>query len=292
MITPYNAALAYRGTKRLRTAYAVGAYAWRHRGNIARGARVIQRAYRRYRRYKKRKRGYKPSKSYIGERVGSSNAKSSYTHKIQDDDDTKSLNFVNVTLIDRADQGINHLAHRQRNVINMRGFKVCFMARNNLQQPMLFNMAVLIAKGQKITSLADMSADFFRNSSLQELASANSRTTDFSTTLNSMELHCNPVNTDKFVVLKHWRKRIGPNDETGEGGSYNTQASKNWLVIDRYVKVNRQIRYSDDNQTPINGDIFLVWWFAPFLSSTTSNPVADALTKQLHTVAYWRETNT
>lgn len=282
MITPYNAALAYRGAKRLRTAYAVGSYAWRHRRNIVRGARTIQRAYRRYRRYK-RKRGYKPSKSYIGERVGTSSAKFSYTYKTLALNDTKTLYAEKVNALNRSASD-NHISQPQRDIINMRGFKICFMARNERLTPMFFNMAVLIPKQNNTID----QLNFFRNSSLQSLASANSRYTAFDASLTGMELHCNPINTDAYVVLRHWRRLIGPKpgDSTA---TYNTYSAKNWFTLDKYVKIKRQIRYNASGTDPINGDVWLCWWWSPFLSPTSEAPIVGAVTKELHTVMYWRE---
>lgn len=191
--------------------------------------------------------------------------------------DTRTLYAVDVTQIPRADVSGTTISidERIRNLVNYRGFKLCFHIRNDTNKPIMWHCAVIQAKNDTAISITD----FFRGN-------ATERGVNLNTALSFAEYDCLPINTDKFYVLHHWRRQIqmavATSDEISRSG-------KNYYTFMKYVKIGRQLRYDAADTSP-ERPIYLVHWSDQYFSDKITDPVASALQMQIHITAFWRET--
>jgi len=157
---------------------------------------------------------------------------------------------VEMTNIDSTTN--NTISLRQRDIINVRGFKICMEVTNKGAVPLYFNVAVIAPKDG---AAGVNTVDFFRSS-------ATERARDFSTDLTSLEYHCLPINTDRYTVLKHKRYRLlsGPT-----GSDYIANSGKNYMNLDWYIPLKRQVRFNNgDGGSPESGKVYFVYWGSGF----------------------------
>lgn len=267
-----RAAMRHPTYRYARTAYKYGPTAVKYGSKIARFM---------YRRYKKRKQSpAKKARMGIGENLGTSNAK----QEIQLRDtifvarSSRTLYIENIT---GTDQGTaNNRTERQMSVINCRGFRICMAVRNQLNQPLYFNMAIVSPKNSgQITT-----ANFFRGQG------NNSRGLAFDNSRTSLEFHCLPLNTDNKYILKHKRYRLNPDSPTTQT-QYDQESGSSYKNIDWYVKLKRQLRYQDaDANFPIDGSVYLVHWFDLWSATAGSAEVPNCATNMQRNIMYYRET--
>lgn len=163
---------------------------------------------------------------------------------------------------------------RQRNVLNIQGIQILAEIKNRSADPLLLNIAVIASKG---TSGIEV-ADFFRDQALD-------RACDFSSALSSIELHHLPINTDKYIVLRHKRYTLQPG-ATG-GTNIITNHGQSWMTLDWWLPFKRQVRYdSSSANNPEDGNVTLVWWADKFESASgtvmSSNQFAIAYRHVCH----------
>jgi len=162
---------------------------------------------------------------------------------------SRTLTSYDLVDINRAtDHEINR---RHRDIINLKGVKLCLNAVNDSDQPLYLNVAVVVPKYDQSLSSIPVT-DFFRGN-------ADGRGTDFSTTLSALEFNTLPINRDRYHVLYHRRVTLGPKNATG---GYNTDGNRSYFTIDKWIKVNRQIHYENNN--PVNGRVQLAYWCDEF----------------------------
>ncbi len=261
--------------KRARIAYAVGSYAYRNRGKIYRSARTIGRAYRRYRKKSSARRARQHG---LGERVGRQGSKRDQVI------DTDPTNFVSrqlqrreITVLQGAQGTGNPINQRQRDIINLRGFKLCMEIQNNLETPLHFNIAVLATKEGANESIPN--GQFFRGS-------GESRSTDFgSSGLTSNDYHCRPINSDLYTVLMHHRMTLNANTPVGQNNNMGTS----YYQFMKYLPVKRQLRYASSSPTSCQSKITLVWWCDGWQTPSGSGSVSDAVTVTERYVMYFKE---
>ena len=282
---PTSLQLATRGTRAIRYAgmatpqYRYAAAALRYGPTAARAAgRIAKWAYRRYR---SRRTGYRSAKRarfstiHIGEKVGTSSSKvneqknTSLVAK-----NTRTLYAQNLTTVTfGADRN-----ERERGIINCRGFRICMAMVNDINVPMYANVAVI---HQKDAETAPAETNFFRGPGAQ-------RGQDFGNALTSLEFHCLPINTDKYVVLKHKRLLLAPDIEVT--GDFNNNKGKNYANLDWYVKLKRQLRFDNSAvSTPTNGNVWLVYWFDTWPAAANATPTNTAVRVTERHLMYFHE---
>lgn len=181
----------------------------------------------------------------------------------------------NVTLVPKTTTNV--IDQRQRDLINMRGVKICMEVTNNTADPLYFNLAVISPRNKAAVVVSN--TNFFR-------ANVASRAVNFdSTSLNGLDYACRPINTDEFIVLRHWRYTLIGTDNTS--GTV-AMSGKNTRVIMKYVPIKRQIRY-DSSSNPINGNVFVVYWAAKYASPSGVSPVANQYNTTQELITYFRE---
>lgn len=235
-----------------------------------------------YRKLPSKKTPYK-TKTYstgqFGQDPGTSDSKrtKSASKTATDVQSTRTLYWNDITIFD-ANTGSNLLNQRQRDTLLWTGTRVELEVANNTEEAMHFNVALVHTKN----NLNPASTDFFRWYGTK-------RHQDFSVTLSSCDLATLPINTDKMVVLWHERHTLLPKN-SGVTIDFNGQNGSSFKKISRWTPINRQLRFLDSSQnTPIDGQCFLVHWCDNYLKAGGSLPVIDALRIQYYVVNWFRE---
>lgn len=262
-------------------AYRYGSLAYRYGPTAFKyGSRAVRWAYKRYKKGKSKQGPAKRARRSIGENIGSSSAK----NRIIVNDNafepraTRTLYFNNLTLIPHEAGERNQ---RERNIVNVRGFKLCMAMHNFAIKPLYVNVAVLSPKNQ-----GGITPENFFRSNEQE------RGTDFVDGLPALSFHCLNINTDKFYILKHKRYVLNPRRSANgnENNVFNNGDRKNYKNIQWYVKLKRQIRYDrTDTDSPIDGACYLVYWCDLYDNPGNSVATSDQLRVMQRHVTYFRE---
>jgi len=265
--------------KKYRMAYNAGAYAYANRRQIYGAVKTIGRTYRRYRKrkYSARRRERKINFNPPNNASGANTAKSRFVtnNSTLQTYMSRTQNLL-VNLAEIPHTTANDTNQRQRNMVNLRGFKVCMEVENTSTRPLYFNIAIVVPKSQgNVTT-----DDFFRQRD-------GSRGQDFNTVnLSSLELHCLPINVDKYHVLCHKRFLL---NRPAAGASLNREFGSSFKTIMFYQKYNRQVRYAENADTvPEGGRPVMLHWAAQWgePENTTATNSYDALHK---IVTYFRE---
>lgn len=192
----------------------------------------------------------------MGERVGSGAAKCHQETSGFTTLNSESLTSVKLILIPKGD----NFNQRQRDIVNLRGVKICFWVRNNIPNgiPLYFNWALITPKADNLATIPN--TDFFRDTGI-----GTDRTKNFAATQDWLDGWCSPINTDKYRVHTHKRLRIAGVFNSNDAGPSTTNAKINVgqngeVMIEKYIKINRQIRFSGTNEFPVGPEMFMVWW--------------------------------
>lgn len=217
-----------------------------------------RRAYRKWRRTKSRGRVLTRNKGQFGRRVGTNRVKLNFLWESAiANRDGRTLHHVDITNIPKG-TAIND---RQRDLVNLRGFKINGWFRNRFGSEGVLHIALLQPKFEKTLE----QTDFFRTGGT---AGSNSRGTDFSLGLTGLEMASLRINPDKFNILFHNRITLKPT--TNEHG-------QSYRMENKYFPINRQLSYDDDNTPKCNSPIFFVWWYDALASPTAQTILVDSL---------------
>lgn len=253
-----------------RTAYYLGS---KYGPGAVRAGRKI------YRWYKKKKRF---SRKYIGENPGTSNSKRHCPWNTGPTSvSTRKLYQAELTVVPRNSSAIDGINTRQRDVINVRGFKVRMeiMAATGGVRAWCFHWAVIAPKDGQ-----DLNTDgFFRND-------GDNRAVEFSTQLSSLEMNTLHINSDKYTILKHRKFYLAQATTTTNVSNSNTVNS--WHYVNAWIPLARQLRFNRESSTPVSGSVYLVYWFDGANSAKGSNEIPGQVLVSTNTVCYFRETRT
>lgn len=204
---------------------------------------------------------------------------------------TRTLYADDLTWITHAEAD-NKINHRQREIINCRGFKLNLKVKalngpGTVDNAVMFHWAVIMPRFTSIDSAAgaaksDMvsTSDFFRGN-------GENRNINFQKSLGSNEFNSLGINTDIYTVLRRGVKRLNPYPAAfgAEGGCFGE--------ITDFIPFNRQVRYDKD---PLLGPVatvgrtILVYWCEYFSGiAVDTNPIAAAALLDQHCVTYWKE---
>ena len=224
-----------------------------------------------------RKKSARHSMRRIANPIGTSTCKS--REGIAYVDTPASRQLVTFDIVSKIPKdGDDNLNARQRNAVNLSGFKYCIHVRNNEKRPMTFHFAVCVDKRHGGSNYTD---DFFRSQ-----GEGNRRSTNFSNVLSGMDMKCCPINTDRYIVLRHSRLNIGPADADNE---YNATGPKNYLTLERYMRVKRQIRYDGAADSSAQTRILCFVWADLIDAAPDSSGVADAMHMHVNLQTYFRD---
>jgi hypothetical protein len=221
---------------------AAGKFAYRNRRKFKKAYNFVSRKRKAKSSFKRRQR------SRIGEPVGSGTSKQRWFQSDALVNESLVLHTIRLTDCDKGD----NINQRTRNLINCRGFKVCMEMRNRSKNRMYCNIAVLSPKVDQTIE----TTDFFKGT-------GTTRGNTFSDARSSIELHCSAINTDRYNILKHKRFTFAPNPN--EADVYNPNQGSTSRNINMYIPLKRQLRFEGTGAQPVDGQVYLVYWFDKFL---------------------------
>ncbi len=209
-------------------------------------------------------------KAAVGERVGTSVAKRSLeldtaVQSLQ----TRTLYQTELTSIGKSTD--NEIDERQRDMANIRGFRICMDIQNKTAGVLQFNIAVICPKETSGLTLTN----FFRNNGAQ-------RGADFGVSLTSQQFNCLAINADKYAIL--WRKKF---TMAASDNDPITNMQNQYKIIKKYIPFDRQVRY--EGGTTQLGQCFLVYWCDVFHSPSTTPALPNSFALLKHVVTYFRE---
>lgn len=247
---------------------------------VRKGARMAYRSGKKRVRKMARKYTHKRKvRQRIGERVGTGTSKTTLARET-DVTVLQTRTLYSDALMDIAkNTSADDLIHnRQRDMVNFRGAKLYYHFRNTQNNTMLVNFAVVRPK--KAGSIGPDATDFFKSQ-----GTGTERARNFATALSSMEFHYLPINSDEYDILMHKRFRLqGLTD-----GADVERSSSNFKKIDRYIKINRQLRYDGTGESPTgNSAIYTVYWF-DFQMTTGGSSATFGPQMQNRVISYFRE---
>lgn len=187
--------------------------------------------------------------------------------------DTRSLSNSSLTDITKIDT----IDGRERHNIQLGGYRIKGEIRNKLASPLYVNIALLSNRDLGGGSAAD---EFFRHD-------GSVRSIDFSDALSAIEIHGNPINTDKFAILKHSRYRLNANAQDAIG-TVQEGSGHHYMNIDWYHKINRNLQYDGDAGSSVDAtsNIQLVYWCDEFGAAAGSPAIPTACEFNWKVVAY------
>lgn len=284
-IVPYAgrrlATLTIPQARALSYAYTAGKFAYNNRATLKWAGKSLYRAARSM--YRKRKHNMsvgKNARRRIGERVGTQSCKKARPIDLDmATKNTRTLYAHELTILPETSS--NLINRRQRDIVNLRGFKICMQFLNIRDKPMLCNVAIISPKdNQALSASATSVQDFFRNMGLSD-----SRSMNFDNTLRSSEFHCHPINVDKYYVLMHKRFKMPGFTDVA---NYRTNSGNNWRTWEKYIRLKRQLRFQPDTTFPINGRIFLVYWYDGF-ANAGGTVASGGVSTQVDATLYFKE---
>jgi len=260
---------------RLQAAGKIGQFIWQNRSNLPKWGKR-KKSQKQARAAMKKKAKFSPKN--VGHDAGMDSGKD--TDVVNDSSliayDSRSFHVTDITALEQATSA-NSISRRQRQIVYLKGFKICEEISNNLDSPLYYNIAVVAPHGNTSTP---NQTDFFRSTG------GTTRSTDFGTSLSSLEFHCLPINTDKYTVLYHKRIMLNAVNNTA---SFAARDGRNYCVHDHYVKMNRQIRYDDTTSGSCENPVYVVHWADEFQTASGSAVVSGAYSKQRRYVMYFKE---
>ena len=210
---------------------------------------------------------------------------------------TRVLSAVRLLDINRNDDGGNFMNERQKRTCKLSGMRFCAEIRNkdgiDTTRPKYVNIALLTDKetdGSTIAQSDFTGADLFR-----DFRDGSSRSRDFYiknvdgtfstiSDLSSNEMHCLPINVDRYGILFHKRIRLKPNNG-------NFVDCRN---VDFYVKLKRQLRWDQgadgsDNTYPEGNGVWLVMWCDNFQVNAQADPAENQLDARFRILTYFKD---
>lgn len=212
----------------------------------------------------------------IGKPVGTATSKSRAIVNTTNGRSTRTLYSSELTNIPKGTT--NQRNERDRHLVNLRGFKLCFSLRNNLAIPLVYNIAVVYDKRSNDDTASVSVNDFFRGSGAN-------RAVDFSTGLSALQLHCKPLNKDRFTILWHHRGQLAPRQD---GTNFNS-TYPNIKQLHKWIGLRKQVSYEDGHA---QSKIWLIYWCDQFQDEASDAAIVGALTFQEYHITYFREPKT
>nr|AYM54667.1 capsid-like protein [Ecklonia radiata-associated virus 2] len=234
----------------------------------------------------------------IANPVGVSNAKTRLLTFSQDSPDRAFVPYIMTNIPFTA---ANAPDSRQRNIINIRGFKIQVMFQNTQRPAFYLNWAVIHPK-LSIDNTSVSTQDFFRTYNANRAVDL---ITDNTGVVNNIAQDVpthgmSSINTDKWVVLKHKRTLLAgainnPDDNALTFTATNCQIPKgNRVVIDKYIKMGRQFRFPNDDSTfPEGGNTIFCYWLTNlnnYLGSQNTSADVSVVRTTGRIITYFRET--
>lgn len=176
--------------------------------------------------------------------------------------------------------GSNQINGRTRNVVDVTGFHLSLSFVNQASDtPLWLNVAVIQNK-QDGTTAAPALTDFFRGTGL-------GRGTDFSTALNSHQFHYSHINSDLYVIMRHNRYEL---NSSTLGATYHERTGRNYVNLEWWVPFGKVLAFDSDIDTsPVDGNVFLVYWYDEMLANPTSASLVGLMVTSARLVVHFKD---
>jgi len=147
----------------------------------------------------------------------------------------------------------SEINERPNDIIFVKGVKYCanFAPRLSGDLHSYFVNFAIVSRKDNVSSGSQMDVALFRSRDTN-------REQNFEDTLEAIDRHCLPINTDKYHVWTHKRFKL-------RGQGTNLPGSK---MLSGYIPINRQIRFTSANQP--NSELSVLWWYGK--ENTFSQP--------------------
>jgi len=237
------------------------------------------------------------SRRNIGHRVGTTTTKAFQTVQVADTFSSRDLQQHNMTLIPKTTT--NDVNERQRNIANIRGFKIYLQLENLGQIHLTLNIAVISPKDTRATVIP--TNDFFRDPTSDDRAVA------FSDSRSNQQMSKYGINPDLYTVLRHKRyylnaltlteaNTFGTGTNTDEAG-FETQYPQlqrtkgaSFKNFEWWVPLKRQLRWTGGSgNTESRSKVWLVYWVDEFGADTGSLAITNACSRDLRVHTFFRE---
>lgn len=225
---------------------------------------------------------YVRNRRSIGFRRNEGATKRTETTYTPDELETRTLHITHLTSIPKT--ASNEIDSRQRNQIFISGMKFCIELRNNTDECLVCNMALVCPKNKRILDASNSAPNeqWFRGT-------GEDRGLDFTTALSSSDLHCRPINTDEHFVLMHKRFDLAPK-QFGSGAVSSIRP--NYRFFNFYKHIKRSFRWNSDGQSyPVAHPIYLVMWCDKAFSAEDTDKTDNVLTCFKRVITYFKEPN-
>lgn len=203
----------------------------------------------------------------IGEPIGLSTAKYNlcvnYFGSLRD---SNTLHNDNINLLLRGDE----INQRERNIINLRGWKIDMTIFNQTASPQIVNVAILQNTNN---DGGPQNSNFFKAE-----GDTTERAVDADSTISVLKWAHGIINRELYNVLMHKRFMIGPNALFSDFDSGAVMHS--WKNFKRYVPLKRQISYDTAGNEPMSNDVHICWWTTLIKNQVTpgvSTPTVNAV---------------
>lgn len=215
-------------------------------------------------------------RSGLGKTPGTATSKRTVVKDANAQIDTRTLYNQVMNDIGPTVGGGTDINLRERDMVRLTGVKLCMELKNNADTPIYFNWALVYDKRSNDTVGTVSVADFFRGN-------GSTRAKDFGTDLSAIEFHCNPLNSDRFTVLKHERHTLG---KAIAGTTNYTDTKNSFKSVNRWIPIKRQIRYEDGEA---QSKVWLLYWCDRMLNPPAQAVQLAQIDIQEYHVTYFRD---
>jgi len=187
------------------------------------------------------------------------------------------LNQDEVTLIPEKVAATTDISRRERQMVNCLGFSFRIVLRNSEANRAIKVRLALVSPTDKNEINVN---GFFRGY-------GTTRATDFATGLDSHRYTDTPINTDNYTILWQTSCILGP-DEDATGNNCFSRNINNFKTINKYVPLNRQLRYDGPLSTDCADKIFLLCWYDA-INAPAATTINSVLSFQRYAITYWKD---
>ena len=213
-----------------------------------------------------------------------SSASSAKTVVVQNTDlspvDTKTLYWLNLVQVAHGPD----LNERERNIINVSGVRID-LTWKNVQGDVPKYVNVAVVKDKESATDAGDKVNFFKSY-------GNTRSRDADNSLSALEYHTTPINTDRYVVLRHKRFSLGTSNFGTTVSRYWTTSGKNWTSVNKmWIPLKRQFQFDGDTGSTGTDKVWLVYWVTAHDEPKISSPRIGVVDVASKVVCYFRDVN-
>lgn len=163
---------------------------------------------------------------------------------------------------------------RSSDCVNFKGWKIQAIWEPIVPDNVQVCMAVVCPKSNNVPN----TAEWFRGYDAD-------RADDFSTSRTALKQMMVPINADKYEILWRWNFMV-----SGLGSSTLDKATgRRSKIINKYCKLNRQLRYESSAVSTEEDACYLVYWLDLFNNAAAAPVVAGRIAATIRIIGYFRD---